>query len=504
MSSLFSTCSVSVDARITPVGLPPSSLWPHVRNMRFANTQYHSELRDVVMGHMIHPPPGPRPFQYAVNPELGGLFDPWLLDKQLSNMSNLHSVYVHGDRDGVYDISLAALKAILSVPHLRHFQMVNHEIYPCPDGAATDSHHDRCCEGLASVASFLYDVRMAGVPPGYPADTARQALAAILRGLAPSLETLCLPSIYTPVETIRETHWPHLRDLTLRGEHLDPPSPPYACLFAKMPNLRALNLEIARPHVAWPIGHVAPFPWPSLEHLTLSHPSPDDAIYAHLPSSIRSVSLHSWPSQTYDVYLDKGRMSYAAWPRSSAATPSQSSVMLQVVQGCSNSASHLTRLHIEYLADDKEDALLRYISSAFPALMELEVHRHCPYDIPQDPDWHLNTLGKACASLTKLHALYVQAHLNDYPQRVWIPMRAIYYVDSQHRHYATTTLASAANALACMLAPSVKTIAFLTPDNFWPRWAIYSVLEAPDGKGRTALYEYHRLAQGGAGHCWPF
>ncbi|KAI0714030.1 hypothetical protein C8T65DRAFT_726796 [Cerioporus squamosus] len=503
MSRLFGTCTVRVKGCITLEELPPSSVWPHIKNVRFCNTRYHPELRKISSGRMIYYPKGP--IKYTIKPELGGLFDPLLLDVKLRKMSNLRSVYVHGDRDGVHDISLAALKAILSLPHLRDFKMVNHEIYPCPDadGAATEPHNDRCCEGLASVTSFTYDVRMAGVPPGYPADTAQQALAAILGGLAPSLETLCLPSIYAPVETIRETHWPVLREFTLRGEHLDPPSAPYAGLFVKMPKLRALNLDIARPHIAWPTGHVAPFPWPSLEHLTLSHPSPDDAIYAHLPSSIRSVSLHSWPSQTYNVYLKLGRLSYMAWPRLSPATPPLSSAMLRVMQACSNIASHLTRLHIEYLADGKEDALLRYISTAFPALDELEIHRRRPDDMPQDPDWHLNTLGKACASLTKLRTLYVQTHLSDYPERIWIPRMAIYYVDSQHTHYAQTILVNAATALAGMLAPSVETIAFLTPDNFWPRWAIYSVHDAPDGKGRTALYEYHRLAQGGAGHCWP-
>ncbi len=53
-------------------------------------------------------------------------------------MPHLRSVYVHGDRDGVYDISLAALQAILSLPHLRELKIVNHEIYSILDGAVTD------------------------------------------------------------------------------------------------------------------------------------------------------------------------------------------------------------------------------------------------------------------------------------------------------------------------------------------------------------------------------
>ncbi len=80
---------------------------------------------------------------------------------------------------------------------------------------------------------------------------------------------------------------------------------------------------------------------------------------------------------------------------------------------------------------------------------------------------------------------------------------AIYHTESQPRTYAETVLLGVATALASMLAPSVETMAFLTPDNFWPRWAIYSVADAA-GKERVVRYEYHRLAQGGAGHCWPF
>ncbi|TFK80835.1 hypothetical protein K466DRAFT_591621 [Polyporus arcularius HHB13444] len=354
------------------------------------------------------------------------------------------------------------------------------------DGAAPKVDDEQWCEGLASVTSFTYDVRMAGVPPGYPAEVARQALAVILRGLAPSLETLCLPSIYAPVEIIRDTHWPLLRDFTVRGGHLDTPSASlaYAQQFRKMPKLRALNLEIAQPHVAWPARHVAPFPWPLLEHLTLSHPDPDDAIYAHLPSSIRSLSLHSWPSQVYDVYLQEGTMSYSAWSRLPRGVPFPSSVMLRVVQACSHIASDLTRLHIEYLADENEDALLQYIASACISLAELEIHRRCPDNTPQVYGWYSN-LGKACASLTKLRTLYVQTPLNDYPKRVHIPRIARYYTEYQHRAYAERTLLRVATALACMLPPSVETIAFLTPDNFWPRWAVYSVHDAADGNNPT-------------------
>ncbi len=239
------------------------------------------------------------------------------------------------------------------------------------------------------MTSFSYEVRLAGIPPRYPADVARQALATSLRGLAPSLETLCIPSIYAPVNTINETHWPLLREFTLRGKHLESDTP-YGCLLVRMPSLLALNLETARPHVACPRDYKAPFPWPTLEHLTLSHPNSDDAIYTILPSSIRSLSMHSWPSQVYDAHCRTGEMSLAAWSRLSRGAPLPASVTLRVLQACSTVAGHLTRLHTEYLADKEEDALLQCITSASPSLTELEIHRQCPSDfIPQDPAWRM-------------------------------------------------------------------------------------------------------------------
>ncbi|TFK81460.1 hypothetical protein K466DRAFT_667116 [Polyporus arcularius HHB13444] len=131
MPYLFGACTVMVNSCITLEKLPPSSVWPHIKNLRFSNTRHHPELRKIKSHRRIFNPKGP--IQYTSISELGGLFNPLLLNEQLRSMPNLRSVYVHGDRDGVYDISLAALKAILSVPHLRDFKLVNHEIYPCLD-----------------------------------------------------------------------------------------------------------------------------------------------------------------------------------------------------------------------------------------------------------------------------------------------------------------------------------------------------------------------------------
>ncbi|RPD62204.1 hypothetical protein L227DRAFT_28983 [Lentinus tigrinus ALCF2SS1-6] len=500
---IFRECSLGLYYAITLdtlERLPPSCVWPHIRYLRLRNACAHKELLLVGSWGPITYPKGP--IEYTPNPELGIMYDGLLTHSILRNMQSLQSICLYTGRDNVSDISLAALEGILSIPHLRKFKMVNHVIFwpgsddvhvadtqPLPTQASD--------EGLAPLTSFVYEVGMAGVPPGYPADFASQALSTILRRLAPSLSTLRLPSIYAPFDTLIETHWPLLRELTIQGEHQsDTPSSPFIALsFVNMPNLRALNLELTHRGILWPVGHAAPFPWPVLEHLTLSHPSPDDYIFSHLPPSIRSLSLHSWPTQSYDNYRKNGQMSMSAWQRLRKAPPLPSSTMLRVLRACSDVAGHLACLHVEYLVDADEDALLQFITSAFPSLTELEVHRARPEDTSAEPSWKLETLGSACAALKQLRSLYVHADLRDYPDAIRIPRRARYFVDEQHEWYATNKLLDEATALACMLAPSVRTIAFLTPDNAWPRWAIYSVHTVGDGKERVAQYLEHREAR---------
>ena len=106
-------------------------------------------------------------------------------------------------------------------------------------------------------------------------------------------------------------------------------------------------------------------------------------------------------------------------------------------------------------------------------------------------------MGKSCTALTHLRTLYIHAALSDYPKQIWIPRRARYYTDGHHTSYATGKLLDVANTLARILAPSVRTIAFLTPDNVWPRWAVYGICgsENGDDQQRVAHYLEHREAR---------
>ncbi|RPD62245.1 hypothetical protein L226DRAFT_532727 [Lentinus tigrinus ALCF2SS1-7] len=496
---MFREFSLELDQAITLERFPPSCVWPHIRYLHLRNACAHKELL-VLRGWgpiALHPH---STIEYIPDPELGNMYDGLIRHAIPFNMQNLRCICLDTGRNNVADISLAALEGILSAPHLRKFKMLNHVIFwPGSNVHVADTQPipAACGEGLAPLTSFVYDVGMVGIPPRYPAVFAIQALSTILCRLAPSLSTLRLPSIYTPFDSLSKAHWPLLRELTIQGEHQsDPPSSPCIALsFVNMPNLRVLNLELTHYGTLWPVGHVASFPWPFLEHLTLSHPSPDDPIFSHLPTSIRSLSLHSWPTQLYDNLLNSGKMALSAWPHLRRAPPLLSSTMLRVLRACSNAAGRLARLHVEYLVDGDENALLRFITSTFPSLTELEVHRARPEDMSPDPSWPLETLGHACAALKQLQALYVHADLSDYPRGIRISWRVKFYRNEQHECYATSKLLDAATALACTLAPSVRTIAFLTPDNTWPRWAIYTIHTVGDGKERVAQYLEHREAR---------
>ena len=340
------------------------------------------------------------PREYAPKAELGRIYDSLIADRILYGMHNLRSIYLRCDsrREGVYDISLAALQGILSLPQLREFRMANHVIYwPGPGSdiaTSVQAHTD--IHSFAPLTSFLYEVGMAGVPPHYPASYATQALSTVIRGLASSLEILQLPAIYTPVDALMASDWPSLRELTIQGGHgvsVDhPPTSPESLQvssYTNMPNLRTLTLELTHGGLLWSArrGHSAALPWPVLEHLTLSHPSPDDHVFSSLPSSIRSLSLHSWPTQVYHERMKHGQMVMAAWRQLPRAPPVPSATMLRVLQACGHIAGDLTRLHMEYVVDEDEGALLRHIVSACPSLAQLEVHRFLPENMPSDPSW---------------------------------------------------------------------------------------------------------------------
>ncbi|KAI0696489.1 hypothetical protein C8T65DRAFT_516121, partial [Cerioporus squamosus] len=203
-----------------------------------------------------------------------------------------------------------------------------------------------------------------------------EALDRVLRFLHPSLETLSLPAEPSPMETIASLDWPRLRELRLRGLRWTAPKLPIVGLFSRMTNLRVLSLELMEEEGAsatalWPRGFPASYPWPYLENLSASHPDPEDEIYAHLPPTMQTLMLRSWPHQCIRSWQ---KVNYDPDTLRPYRPPPSPSTMLRVLQRCYT--PHLCMLGVEYYSDYAEFSLLSHIASNFPLLTTLELHRY--------------------------------------------------------------------------------------------------------------------------------
>ncbi|KAI0711828.1 hypothetical protein C8T65DRAFT_776294 [Cerioporus squamosus] len=122
-----------------------------------------------------------------------------------------------------------------------------------------------------------------------------------------------------------------------------------------MRGLRTLVLELTLAESVEPrrfCGYqdVGSFPWSELEHLSLSHPSVDDAVYMHLPQQIRILDLSCYPHLAERLWLH-------ATVREYGFPVPTSSEMLDILRRCS--ALPLLDLHLKFRADERESELLR-------------------------------------------------------------------------------------------------------------------------------------------------
>ena len=124
-----------------------------------------------------------------------------------------------------------------------------------------------------------------------------------------------------PMTTLPVLHWHRLRQLVLQGETYmwDALPAPLVLLLSTMPGLHALSLKTdliqnILPLVVWPPGYIHDFPWPELEHLSVSYPDPNDEVYDHLPPTLRSLSLRCGPQYVVTMCSQEGiRLTPSGW-----------------------------------------------------------------------------------------------------------------------------------------------------------------------------------------------
>ena len=297
----------------------------------------------------------------------------------------------------LHGVRWSTLKSILSLPQLEEFLLLG--LLFSPVLAGDTSPEELEIPNLEHIKSFRYDAppfRVEGWgtvgPSAQPFRIEETMLRRVLENLHGTVERLTLPAQAAPIQAMAQWDWPRLTELTLRGEWWAEPEPrtPLVSLFARMPRLRKLELELALVQAAeapslWPRGPraLAPsrlrFPWTDLTHLSLTHPRADDEVFAHLPPTLRALSLCCFPHKSEEHFLDMGLGSGGGVLRQYEYPVLDASAMLGILKRCRT--PRLVCLVLEYDADEREDELLWYVGEAFPQVESLEVHRYWKVDM---------------------------------------------------------------------------------------------------------------------------
>ncbi|KAI0672466.1 hypothetical protein C8Q78DRAFT_971127 [Trametes maxima] len=362
MPFLFNQCTVNSRTPVSYAFLP-DTVWPYVKNLVLID-----RCADIVAEDMGVP------LQFAQDPMLCGIYDGPCLENALRNMSQLSSVTFKVPVIESHGLPWSVIAAVLSLPGLQELRISSFLISPKTLPQETIGLQHYIPLPLKSFEYELYDLR--SEPRSWP--TEKQALTNILLNICTTLEKLTLPTEAVPFKYILSARFPALRELHLRGDYCTTGSPPlsYVQIFANMPRLRCLNLRLGQVSddpvpPLWPPGLDVPFPWPELEHLTISHPVVGDRIYANLPLSLRSLALrsfphfatHIWKYGLYDRSQDR-------WDSFVLLTASQMQSILRELR-----LPSLEGLEIEYQEDDVEDDLLRYMTSTFQNLTTITIRR---------------------------------------------------------------------------------------------------------------------------------
>ena len=269
------------------------------------------------------------------------------------------------------------LRFALSLPHLREFEMTGLTFCPVVLPDETLELEDGT---FAPLTVFRYEAILTR-DRTFALSVEKDALSLVLAKIHRTLATLSLPSEPAPISLMSSVDWPNLRELKLRGVRWPQPSTPLVLLFANMPRLQSLVLELripddGDPQAVWPPGlpRGTQFPWPELEELTVANPHPADQLFAHMPPSLRKLALPSCPRKCVEEWL---WLCEDLYPLLTHAFYSlKASNLLGVLERAGSSTSTLRHLEIEYDADERETDLLRYLVAAFPGLSSLTLYRY--------------------------------------------------------------------------------------------------------------------------------
>ena len=200
-------------------------------------------------------------------------------------------------------------------------------------------------------------------------------LTQIVCGMNENAESLALPMETAPLDRMSQLPWPRIRRLSLHGRYpLVMRATTLPAVLSRMPTLRSLRIQAAQEH-----DFSRPRIWDSsmalsstalseLESLTIAYPDPEDDIFSMKVPRLRHLSLRDEPRYHFQL------RNWDFVPISTAAPILTASECLRILRRMETPT--LTSLELVYKADASEDTLLRHISSAYPSLARLELHRY--------------------------------------------------------------------------------------------------------------------------------
>ena len=283
----------------------------------------------------------------------------------------------------------------------------------------------------------------------------------------------------------------------------------HAETFANMKHLQSLSVQTtlapdSTPRAVWPAEFsISDFPWPSLTHLVLSNPVPDEQVYAFLPSSLRLLDICCCPH-------------YAEWTWRELSSAYRHEYRYQVLAASSildilrsMPCRDLTKLAIEYWNDGSEDEMLVFVASSFTGLESLEVlryennpelelplpevvHRYHPVDASSIPrSQFLSHFASIISPLQHLRELRIHLDLPDCPRlRLQLRPRPMAVEPSIQ---AVSEMDEALMATARILGTrpsSIECVAFWYPlISFEVEWRTFNVVRNDSGHVTSAFHK---------------
>ncbi|KAI0772749.1 hypothetical protein BD413DRAFT_33389 [Trametes elegans] len=293
-------------------------------------------------------------------------------------------------------------------------------------------------------------------------------------------ESLHLPMETAPLAQMAHGVWPRLTTLYLQGFYLQPVLSTLSSLLAQMPELRTLSVQAAQS----PASSRAPILGkdgvlqvaPILCSLTVAYPDPQDAIFSLPSTNLTRLSLRDWPRYYISRYSQRCQLLPDSW----VAPILTATECLHILERMD--LPRLQSLEVVYEVDDEDERLLHRISTCYPHLSDLEIHRYRKNDHREVvPHQHIaHTLG----SIPHLRRLRLNLRFPNEP----IPF---YGVDLQRRIEKRRVLDwdnhlcglawEIFDAVGANTRPDFEHLALLYHDSWENLWVYFSIEHDEDG-----------------------